>query len=131
MHNTKNKATKMKFILIFVCLLLLFYNFESNELLYKNINDRVVVMWKLRNKKILLHIFPHDQHVLIDDKAIYLYLDNTNHDTYVPAIKLIDNVKQFIVNYRYLLEWSDENPKVKRYPKNMDSIIEILNWVRF
>lgn len=87
-------------------------------------------MWKLRNKKMLLHIFPHNQHVLIDEKTIYLYLDETNQNTYVPAIKLIDNVKQFIVNYQYLLEWSDENPNIIRYPNNIDSIIDILNWIR-
>lgn len=86
-------------------------------------------MWKLENKKLLLHIFPHNQHVLIDDKTIYLYLEETNHETYVPAIKIGDNVKQYIVNHRYVLEWSNENPKILTYPKHVNNVTDILNYI--
>lgn len=118
----------MKIILILVCLLLLFYNFESNQFFNKNVNERLVILWKLRNEKILLHIFPHDQHVLIDGKNIYLYLDNNLQETYVPAVQLESNDKRFIVNYSYL--WGDESPKILKYPSYMESIVDILNYLR-
>lgn len=117
----------MKLILIIVCLLLLFYHFESNQLMFRNINEHLVVVWKLRNKKILLHIFPHDQHVLIDDNNFYLYLGKNMIETYVPAIQLGSNVKRSIINYTYL--WSDEFPRIMSYPKDKEHVVDILNHI--
>lgn len=99
--------------------------------MYKDVNERVVVMWRLQNQKILLHIFPHNQHVLVDEKVVYLYLEEDEHETYVPAIQLGSNTKRFIVHYKYLLEWCNESPKVLSYPKHLNDIIQILNHVRF
>lgn len=117
----------MKFILLILSLLLLLYRFETTEFFNKSINEKLILWWTLRNQKIILHILPHDEYILVNREDIYLYLDKNNIETYVPAIKLRENAKQFIINYRYLLEWSDEPPKMYHYPDHLSNIIDIVN----
>lgn len=107
--------------------MLIFYNFETLNLLSSNQNSSIVIIWKITDKKYLFHVLPYDVYVLLDDENFYLYLEKENEETYVPVINLKTNYKANVINYIYLREWTDYSPKIVSYSDSFTDIIEIIN----
>lgn len=117
----------MKYVFLFLCFLLIFYNFETVTFLSSTKDDSIIVIWKIMERKYLFHILPHDIHVLLDNDNFYLYLENQNEETYVPAINLKTNYKVNVINYSYLREWTKYSPKLIRYSNSLSDIVDIIN----
>ena len=117
----------MKYIFLFLCFLLIFYNFETISLLSNTKDNAIVITWQIMERKYLFHILPHDIYVLLDNDNFYLYLEKENEETYVPAINLKTNYKVNVINYCYLREWTDFSPKVVRYSDSLSDVVEIIN----
>lgn len=117
----------MKYLFLILCILLIFYNFETLNLLSSTQNSSIVIVWKITDEKYLFHILPYDVHVLLDDENFYLYLDKENEETYVPVINLKTNYKANVINYIYLREWTDYSPKIIGYSDSLTDIIDIIN----
>lgn len=117
----------MKYLFLFFCFLLIFYNFKTVALMSTSKNKSIVLSWKIIDNKYLFHILPHDVFVLLDNDNFYLYLETKNEETYVPAVNLKTNYKVNVLNYIYLREWSDFYPKVLNYDKSSADLVDIIN----
>lgn len=117
----------MKYLFLALCLLLLFYNFETVNLLRCTEKNSIVITWKVTEKKYIFHILPYNVYVLLDEDDFYLYLENENEETYVPVINLKTNYKVNMINYMYLREGTDFAPRITHYSDSLTDIIEILN----
>lgn len=118
----------MKLILIIICLLLLFYQFESAHFLTDNKKNALVVWWNIKSNKHLLHIFPHDEYVLIDKNAVYFYINKYDENTYTPVIKMGEQSKLFMLNHKYLTSFVKIPPKIYYYPNNLTNLLDVVNY---
>lgn len=110
-----------------LCLLLLAFNLDWIP--GRPWDNHYVVIWTW-NKFRLIRIMPQDSFALVDDQAIYLYLDNVNNqNTYIPAIQFNTGLRKQIIHYQYLLDWMEDPPVVKPYPKDLKEETDILNHV--
>lgn len=76
----------------------------------------------------LVRIMPQDTFVLVDDKAVYVYLDTDhNQSTYIAAVQFNTGLRAEILHYRYLLDWIQDPPVVRPYPKELTDETQILN----
>lgn len=117
----------MKLVFLILCFLLLFFNFETVNILSKTKDGHFMIIWKITENKHLFHLLPQEIFLLLDHDTFYLYLEDHTESTYIPAINLKTNYKVNVINYIYLREWTEFTPKVQEYDDSLDSVPEIIN----
>ena len=125
-RTTRSKIKEMCWFFSILCLLFLAFNFEVVP--GRPWHNFYALLWKWKDF-VLIHIFPRNIYVLVNHQKIYRYI-NSSVDTYVDAVRLDNQIKCEILNYRYLLDWIKEPPVVKVYPSKLLNEIEILNYLR-